>query len=1029
MNSRRLVTVWVCILLVAWLTPPRAATAQTTTGTIAGTVTDQTGAALPGATLVITNTETGTSRTLTSDENGRYRASGMEPGSYDVSAALQGFQTNVRRAINLTMSQEATLTHVLTVGQMSEQVDVRADAQTVNTTSSTVAQLVDQRQIRELPLNGRDFSELALTSIGVVQTPNTDRSLVRGMGTQFSVAGARPNQVSFLLDGTDISDQGGQSPGSAAGGMLGIDTVREFQVITNNYSAEYGRSAGGIVSAITRSGTNALHGSALLFHRNDALDSRTYFDDPAASIPPLTRNQYGANLGGPLARNRTFFFAGFEGLRQDKGRTTVARVPSLATRNRADISPVVRPFMALYPVPNGDVSGASGLYSEAVTEPSREDYLVLKLDHTFSEKNTASVRYTFDDASVREYLEIPTFANNHANRNQYLSIEWKRLFGGSMVNDFRTAFNRTFQHSTNLDLVPIDESLMFIPGTQFGQIAVTGLSPFGTDTQLPYLVGYNVIQAIENLTWSTGNHTVKVGGTFTRWINNQNAQFQPGGRYQFTSIENFVRGTANNYESFVPGSSPDRYWRQNMFGFYAQDDWRIRQRLTLNLGLRYEFITTPTEKYDRIATFPNAPFDARPTIGGDLFKNPTLKNVAPRIGFAWNVTGDGKTAIRGGSGIFYEPILANIYRTFGNRTPPFFEQASLSSPPFPRAVLNGLPTSQQRLDLLEYNLDSPYVWQYNFTVQREVLPQLSVTVGYVGSRGYDLFRNVESNQAIPQVRADGSYFFPVGSTRRSPLWNAVRMRRTDGRSWYNGFIASATKRFNDGLSFQASYTLGRSYDTGSLAAGSGDFNNGSPPRYADDLDDNYGLSDYDVRHNLAFNYSWVLPFGQNLSGVSKALMAGWQLSGVVNLRSGVPFTPVLGFDRARALPRSGGDGQRPNWAPGYDESNAILGGPDRYFDPQAFVLPDAGTFGNVKRNTLIGPGYATWNMAVFKNIEVGGNRGLQLRFEAFNVLNRANFSLPARTVFSAAGRVENAGEITSIVGTARQIQLGAKFTF
>ena len=357
--------------------------------------------------------------------------------------------------------------------------------------------------------------------------------------------------------------------------MLGIDTVREFQVITNNYSAEYGRSAGGIVSAITRSGTNAFRGSALQFHRNDALDARTYFDDPGEPIPDLMRNQYGANLGGPLAQNRTFFFAGFEGLRQDKGRTIVARVPSLATRNRTDINAAVRPFLLLYPAPNGAASGASALYSESVTEKAREDYLVLKVDHGLSANTTASVRYTFDDASLDEFLAVPIFSNEHRNRNQFVTLEWKRVFGGRLVNDFRAAFNRTFQHSSNVNHVPVDDSMLFIPGTQFGNITVTGLDALGTDTSVPYPVGYNVIQALPNVTWSSGNHAVKGGFAFTRWINDQNAAFQPGGRYQFSSIENFVQGRSNNFESALPGTGADRYWRQNMFGFYLQDDWRV----------------------------------------------------------------------------------------------------------------------------------------------------------------------------------------------------------------------------------------------------------------------------------------------------------------------------------------------------------------------------------------------------------------------------------------------------------------------
>jgi hypothetical protein len=318
--------------------------------------------------------------------------------------------------------------------------------------------------------------------------------------------------------------------------------------------------------------------------------------------------------------------------------------------------------------------------------------------------------------------------------------------------------------------------------------------------------------------------------------------------------------------------------------------------------------------------------------------------------------------------------------------------------------------------------------QFNLTAQREVLPQLVAIVGYVGSRGLNLFRNIEANQAIPQVRTDGSYFFPVGSVRRSGNWASVRQRLPDGNSWYNGMVAGITKRFSAGLQLQGSYTFGRVYDEGSISAGSQDFNNGFQPPFGDDRHMNYGPADYDVRHNFVFNYSYTLPFGQEATGARRALAAGWQLTGILTMRSGVPFTPQLGFDRARALPRSGGGGQWPDLAAGCS-NNPVLGGTEMYFDVNCFTLPEAGTFGNVGRNTVSGPGYATWDSAVFKNFELGGRRRLQIRLEAFNILNRANFSLPANTVFNSAGRVDNAGEITDTVGTARQFQIGAKFEF
>jgi hypothetical protein len=321
--------------------------------------------------------------------------------------------------------------------------------------------------------------------------------------------------------------------------------------------------------------------------------------------------------------------------------------------------------------------------------------------------------------------------------------------------------------------------------------------------------------------------------------------------------------------------------------------------------------------------------------------------------------------------------------------------------------------------------------QYSLTLQRELLPQTVVSVGYIGSRGYHQVRNVEANQSIPEILPDGRYFFPGPGTppRRNRNFESIRLRTTDGNSWYNGLTLGVSKRFSKGLQLQGAYTFGRSSDEGSQAIGSGDFSNSFQPRYAYDRHDNYGRSDFDIRHNFVFNYGYELPFAKGLTGLAGALADGWQVSGILTIRSGVPFSPVLGFDRARARPRSGGAGQRPNWAPGYDRGTVIVGEPQLYFDPSAFSLPDAGFFGDVQRNALEGPGYASWDMAVFKNVRMGSRYRLQFRVEAFNLLNRANFGLPAATVFNSAGRVENAGEITSIVGTARQVQLGLKLEF
>src|SRR5437762_3141524 len=374
--------------------------AQGTTGSISGFVTDDTSAALPGATVTVRHVETDQKRVVVTDGDGRYRAQQLAPGPYEVSVELQGFRTARVPDLTLTVGQDAAVNIQMKVGGVDEQVTVTGEAALVNMRQSSVAALVDEKQIRELPLNGRDFSQLTLLQPGVTSSPSTARQVDRGMGTQVSIAGARPNQISYQLDGTDVNTQGNGSPGSAAGGLLGVETVREFQVLVNNYSAEYGRSTGGIVTAVTRSGTNAIKGTAFEFNRDSRFDSRTFFDDPNSDIPPLSRNQFGGYLGGPIAKDKTFFFGSYEGLRQDRGLTTIATVPSRATRARTDISPVTRPYLLLYPEPNGKETGATGVYSVQVVSPTTENYAIGKIDHSFSNAHSLAVRYSWDRAQA-----------------------------------------------------------------------------------------------------------------------------------------------------------------------------------------------------------------------------------------------------------------------------------------------------------------------------------------------------------------------------------------------------------------------------------------------------------------------------------------------------------------------------------------------------------------------------------------------------------------------------------------------------
>src|SRR5213593_603356 len=522
-------SVLTALVLIAMLAPAALGSAQGTTGSISGFVTDDTGGALPGTTVTVRHVETDQRRVVVTDGAGRYRAQQLAPGKYEVSVALQGFRTARVPDLTLTVGQDAVINVQMKVGGLDEQVVVTGESALVNMRQSSVVALVDEKQIRELPLNGRDFSQLTLLQPGVTSSPSTQRQVDRGMGTQVSIAGARPNQISYQLDGTDANTQGNGSPGSAAGGLLGVETVREFQVLVNNYSAEYGRSTGGIVTAVTRSGTNAFKGTVFEFNRDSKFDTKTYFDSPDSDIPPLSRNQFGGYLGGPIVKDRTFFFGSYEGLRQDRGLTTIARVPSRATRSRSDINPITKPYLLLYPEPNGRETGATGLYSVQVTEPTRENYALGKVDQTISSTQSVSVRYSWDRAQVDQDAAIPLWTTDTRTKSQSIVGEHKWVIASNLLNVAKAAWNRAYEATDNIEKIAFDSKLFFVPNTRFGNISVSGINPIGPDTNTPTFVDLKSLQFIDNFTWSHASHNVKTGVSFTHYMNDQDSSFDFGG--------------------------------------------------------------------------------------------------------------------------------------------------------------------------------------------------------------------------------------------------------------------------------------------------------------------------------------------------------------------------------------------------------------------------------------------------------------------------------------------------------------------
>lgn len=1028
MRSRMMI--WLpALALTAMVAPPGGVAAQSNTAELRGTVLDSSRAAVPGADLTIQNEATGVTQSARSNERGDYLFSRLAPGSYRLTTTLAGFRTDVRPGLELRVGQEARLDLELQVGDVAAEVVVAGTAPLVETQSAALSSVMDNRSIRELPLNGRDFAQLALLQVGVAPSRRTSDS--GGPGTKLVINGAKPSQVSFVLDGADINDANNNTPGSVAGVMLGVDTLQEFRVVTNSYSAAYGRSAGGIVSAVTRTGTNAFHGSGFEFHRNSGMDAKNYFDAKDQPIPDFERNQFGFSFDGPIVRNRTFFMASVEGLRQDLGVTRRTVVPDAGARQGIfpgqtafQVDPAIPGYLALVPLPNGRNFGdGTGEYIAATTTSTSGNYATLRLDHRASDRLSGFARYTFDDAAVQAPDSIELVRSDNESRNQYFTAEANYVVSSQWLNTLRVSVNDSTGGNDNTYLRTVAPGLSFFPGVPLGQISVTGFFSLGPSRFGPSYSDMRLFQFSDDVSVVRGRHAIRAGIDHRFYRLNTSRPQSPYGFYQFNGLTTFLRNTPASVELTLPDSQLDRRWRQSMTAAYVQDDIRLGDRLTLNAGLRYERTSVPEELDGLSANFRNPLTDATPTVG-PMYENPSNLNFAPRVGLAWDPSGDGKTAVRAGAGMFYDPLWTDFYANAGNRLGPFYVLGSVRNPTFPNAaaVVGSPAFVLGRQDVLEYEPKNPYMVHYTASVQRELWPRGVLTVGYGGSRGVHLVRFVDGNQALPEILADGRKFFSATSVTRNPNLTGVRYKTTDGSSAYNSLQTSFTQRVAAGLQLQVNYVWSKSLDDGSVTVTQGGDND--LPQDPDDPNAEWGLSNYDVRHYFVAHWTWDVP---RLPG-PRAIGEGWQLNAITTLASGNPFSVVVGFDRARARFQAGTSPQRPDLAAGAS-SNPILGGPDRYFDPAAFTLPDAGFFGNLGRNTLIGPGLATTDMSLSKKITVGAVT-MQARFEVFNVFNRANFAIPSqRTVFTTSGPVGSAGLITSTTTSARQMQLGLRLGF
>jgi TonB dependent receptor len=958
----------------------------------------------------------------------------------------------------------------LAIGAVSQQTTVSADFAAINTTTSTVNGLLPEQSLTELPLDNRDLFAAVALEPGVAPDPSSAPSLLsNGKSGQVAINGIRPSMTNVLIDGMDATDPvWGYSPAGASGFFLGLNELAEVRVLTQTFNAEYGGHGGAVIEMITKSGSNQFHGSLWEMHRDASLDAKNYFDLGSSPIPPFVRNQFGGGIGGPLKRDRTFFFANYEGFREVQASTAIATVPDALAHQgllpsatnpsecgSADhsgcvaipINPLVQPFLDLMPASNGPDNGdGTGELITANKGNTREDHGMVRIDQNFSSTHSLFARYTIDDSSALvPYVAtppgtyVPGFPAFHLARNQYATVQDRTTFGPQWINELRFGVNRTTA-SSSVDNTHPGLATSLVPGRPFGMLDVTGMSLIGNSPEFPLGDFSSVYQAQDQLSRTMGRHTLKVGGEYRRLQLNGPLDFAVNGLYSFEDLTPFgLPASSNNpaLEFFLEGlplsyvgvnssnANSDRGYRESMVSGFAQDFARVNSRLTANVGLRYDFYSNPTEAFGRLSAFPNPATDSAPTVG-KIFAGTPLDLFSPQAGLAWNVFGDGKTVVRSGFGIYRDQIPGLLFGV-DRFLPPFFGPVESVFPQFLNPQ-NAAVTQPLDIVATTYRPKFPDALQYNLNVERELAKGMILSAGYFGARGNHLSREGEENPFEPALG------HRINPNLPSPLLTDL----TDAQSFYNSLQLSVPKRYAHNLSWQASYTLAHSVDDASVDFSVESVNDPPASQNIFDRKGSRGPSDFDIRHNFVANAVYQLP-------VHGRFLGGWQVSAIASVHGGLPFTPVLDFDNAdlQSLLIT----ERPNLAGdpyvGACPNGARVGTASCWFNPGAFALPPPGEFGSAGRNILRGPAFAQFDPSLHKDFAITERRKLTVGVEAYNLFNHPNFGVPSNTqsplflggsgdaIFAdAAGHfAANAGRILTTAGTARQIQLVGRFTF
>jgi Carboxypeptidase regulatory-like domain/TonB-dependent Receptor Plug Domain len=1037
-----------CVTAIALVTGS-ACLAQVAGGIISGSVRDSSGRAIAGAQVAVKNSETAILRSIHADNDGIYTAPNLVAGTYQISACKEGFATLVRSGVLVTVGSEEVIDFKLNPGEVKTKIEVSGTPPAIQLASSTLEETENSTTVRELPLNGRDWTTLAQLQAGVTgvyQYPLalSNQRANRGLGTQLSIGGTRPQGNNYRLDGISINDYSNGGPGSVLGVLLGVEAIQEFSVVTNSAPASYGRTSGGVINSITRSGTNELHGSAYEFLRNSALDARNFFDT-TSSPPPFRRNQFGADAGGPIIKSKFFLFGDYEGIRQLLSTTTVDIVPSAAARTgnltsgTVTVDPRVEPYLALYPLPNGPVQGDTGNFTLPTPQNTNEDFFTSRSDFTIGKVDSLFGTYMFDNGKT----EGPDSFNNNMigtlSRRQAAVLEETHLFGAHMANSARLGFSRVVSQAAKslkaINPLAADTSLGFLPGQPVGIITNSGLSTFpggfGAVGEFDY--HFNSYQFYDDAFATLGTHSLKFGFAFENIRDNELGKTSPLGQFVFGSLPAFLQDQPTSFNAPIGSGITPRNLRQSIYAGYVMDDWRARPNLTVNLGLRYEAATVVSEAHGKLSNLPSLT-STTPHLGDPFFSNPTKRDFEPRVGFAWDPLGKGKTSVRAGFGIFDNLPLPYLFGATSLLSAPFFELGNITTLPqgsFPGGAFPLLTTPTLRYAHIQPNPPRSYDLEWNFNLQQSIAPDTVLQVGYTGSRGVHLpyFTN-NFDMVIPTLTPQG-YVWPVNGTVLNPNVGQISGTMWNSDSIFHALEVQVTRQLNKGLQAAVSYTWGKIIDSGSASANRDTFANSSP-RLFFDARNGRGLADFDIRQNLTVNYIWEIPSLRPGPRALQWALNGWQWGGILHVASGEPFTPTITGD---PLGMKGDQFDRPDvlTGPGCSGSRVNPGNPLDYIKTQCFAFPNPSTrFGDAGRNILIGPGILNLDTSLVRNIGGSEKFHVQFRAEFFNVLNHTNFASPVVTtnntsLFGANGApISSAGVLTSTTTTSRQIQFGLK---